>query len=549
MSKTVKFAKIRTSRVLVSTAWLIPLAAVIVGAYLLIQSIRDAGPEITLLMDYAEGIEVNQTRIRVLNVDVGRVIKIRLRPDQKGVELTAKLNRDAEELMREDTQFWVVKPRIDGTGVSGLATLVSGAYIAFSPGSADEKADRFVVAELPPITAIGQNGLRLSLRGENKSMVSAGSPVLFDGHEVGRVESARFNPTEQTVEYSIFIDAPNDALVNSNSEFWLDSGVRVQTDSNGISVQTPSLSALISGAISFRTPTYRNETAKPAQNGDRFQIYANRAEVDLLPGSRTLYFVVFFKQSIRGLTAGAPVEYKGMNIGSVADVPYFQNNDALKLFQRGWVPVRLRIDPYKLEQNAHQQSKEYWQNQLEKAFNQGLAATLSSNNLILGSKMIELSDIQAASADFKPMNHYAGLKVIASRSGGLDDLQVQLSKLLDKFNALPLEQTVSGVNGSLNELQKTLQTAQTTLNSAETLLSNEESNQLPQTINQTLRELQETLRGVSPQSPVYRDIQRILMQLDDTLNEVRPLVQNLKEQPNALIFESKDKDPIPKGTK
>ncbi len=128
-------------------------------------------------MDSAEGIEVNNTVIKVLSIDVGRVTRIKLRDDQKGVEVTAQLNADVSGLIRSDTQFWVVKPRIDQSGVTGLGTLLSGSYIAFTPGKSDEAKDVFQVQDIPPVTAIGQSGLRLNLIG--KTTASSTSTALF----------------------------------------------------------------------------------------------------------------------------------------------------------------------------------------------------------------------------------------------------------------------------------------------------------------------------------------------------------------------------------
>ena len=210
-------ARVRKTNVFTSVVWLIPLIALFAGGWLLMQNIRNTGPEITLLMDSADGIEVNNTVIKVLSVEVGRVTRIKLRADQKGVAVTARLSADAKDLMRQDTQFWVVKPRIDQSGVTGLNTLVSGAYIAFTPGKSAENQDTFTVLDMPPIAAIGQSGLRLKLSGKNNKMLSVGSPILYENFTVGQIESARFNPKNETVDYTIFIQSPNDKLVGKNS--------------------------------------------------------------------------------------------------------------------------------------------------------------------------------------------------------------------------------------------------------------------------------------------------------------------------------------------
>ena len=534
-------AVVRKTNVFTSVIWLIPLIAFLAGGWLLMKEIRNKGPEVTLMMDSADGIEVNNTVVKVLSVEVGRVTHIGLQQDRKGVEVTVRLTADAKDMMRKDTQFWVVKPRIDQSGISGLNTLVSGSYIAFTPGKSEETRYRFEVSDIPPITAIGQHGLRLKLVGRNDKMINVGSPVLYEDFNVGVVESAAFDPKEQTVKYTVFITSPNDKLVGKNSRFWLQNGIHIDTGNGGVRIESAPLPALLSGAIAFADPTGGSK-GSPAANEDTFTVYSNRKEVDNLPGERALYYTAFFKQSVRGLSAGSPVEYKGINIGAVADVPYFAQNDSLKLFDNGWIPVRIRIEPDRIEINAEAQSKEYWRDRFQTALNKGLTATLSSDSLLTGSKMIELDDTAAGGPKLKPFADYNGNVVIASRSGGLDNLQNQIGSLLEKFNKLPLEKTVGELNGSLRELKATL-------NSANALISKPQTQNIPGELSKTLAELRQTLQGVSPQSPLYGDVQATLNSIDKTLKDAQPLINTLKEKPNALIFNSNIKDPVPKGSR
>ena len=527
-------SRIRKTNAAVSFIWLVPLIAFLVGGWLLFDHIRNTGPTITLHIDSADGIEVNNTVVRVLSVNVGKVTKIRLREDGKGVELTAQLNADVKHMMRSDTQFWVVKPRIDSNGISGLNTLVSGSYM---PGKATEPKDTFDVADVPPISALAQDGLRLQLSGANSKMLETGAPVVYESFPVGRVESAKFDPENRRVSYTVFIEHPNDSLINSSSQFWLDSGIRIQADGGGFQLDSAPLGALISGAITFRTP---DRAAPPAKAEGKFELYDNRAAVDRLPGERAMYYTAFFRQSVRGLNAGSPVEYKGVKVGSVADVPYFGSGDSLKLFENGWIPVRLRIEPHLIEQNGDRESREYWQKAFQTALNGGLNATLSSDNLLLGSKMIELTDAPSDGERLKPMAEYNGLTVIATRGGGFDDLQAQLGNLLEKFNKLPLDKTVGELNGSLAELKFTLK-------SANSLLAKPQTQAIPAELNKTLAELRQALQGISPSSPVYRDVQETLRNIDQTLRDAQPVLNTLKEKPNALIFNRSEKDPIPKG--
>lgn len=540
-------ARVRKNNTLLSAVWLVPLIALIAGGWLWIKEIRNRGPVVTLLMDSAEGIEVNNTVIKVLSIDVGRVTRIKLRDDQKGVEVTAQLNADVSGLIRSDTQFWVVKPRIDQSGVTGLGTLLSGSYIAFTPGKSDEAKDVFQVQDIPPVTAIGQSGLRLNLIGKNDRILNVNSPVLYENFMVGQVESAHFDPSDQSVHYTIFIQSPNDKLIHSASRFWLESGINIETTGSGIKLNSAPLPALLSGAISFDSPKTKN--SKNVKSEDSFTLYDSRSEVANLPDDRSLYYTAFFKQSVRGLTVGSPVEYKGLNVGVVSDVPYFDRNDSLHLFENGWIPVRIRIEPSRLEINADEQSKEHWKQQFQTALNKGLTATISSNNLLTGSKMIELNDQPSSSPKLRPHTVYAGDTVIATQGGGLDDLQVKLADLLDKFDKLPLDKTVAELNGSLAELKSTLKSANAALSSIDKLVGKPQTQNIPNELNQTLKELRTTLQGVSPQSPIYGDVQNTLQSLDKTLKDVQPVINTLKEKPNALIFNSSSKDPIPKGSR
>ncbi len=534
-------ATIRATPALNSVVWLIPLLALITGGWLLFQQVRNSGPEITLYMDNAEGIEVNNTVIKVLNVTVGRVSDIKLRDDEQGVAITARMSADVRHLLRKDTHFWIVKPRIDQSGITGLNTLVSGAYIAFSPGHDEEKADIFDVADMPPVSAIGQHGLRLRLKGRNDKLLSPGSPVLYGNVPVGQVESAHFEPADSSMHYQIYINSPNDQLIGDQVHFWLQSGIRVDTGAAGIKIDSAPLSALLSGAIAFDVPA----TGKggKVENNAEFTLYNSRHELDNQASDRALYYVAFFRQSVRGLEPGAPVEYKGLRIGSVSDVPYFGRNDSHRLFANGWIPVRIRIEPARMEINADAQSREVWQQQLADAMQRGLAANLSSGNLLLGNQYIELSDGGSGQNLLRPVAEYQGHPVMGSRGGGgLDQLQQQLADLLDKFNKLPLERTLTELNGSLRELKATL-------NSANRLLDQPATRQLPQELNHTLQQLQKTLQGVSPQSPLYGEVQETLRNLDQTLKQAQPTLRTLKQQPNALIFAPGNTDPIPKGVR
>src|SRR5918997_1042641 len=135
-------APVRT-RHRISAIWLVPIVAGAVAAWLAVATLREQGPTVTITFDNAEGLEAGKTKVRYKDVEVGTVEEVRLSDDLKGVAAIAELSKQVEPFIRGGTRFWVVRPRIGATGVSGLGTLLSGAYIRLDPGGG-ERVTTFV---------------------------------------------------------------------------------------------------------------------------------------------------------------------------------------------------------------------------------------------------------------------------------------------------------------------------------------------------------------------------------------------------------------------
>jgi len=238
----------------VSAVWLIPLVSLVLGIWLVVYTWRNQGPEIEIVFQTAIGIEAGKTKIKARSVEVGVVERVVLGDDFESVIVTTRLERTALPLLREDTQFWVVRARVGTAGVSGLGTLLSGGYIELEPGSGAEGRRRFIGLEDPPVTPAGAAGLRLSLTSDQARSVRTGTPILYRGYSVGRVESSDFEMEERQMHYRAFIEAPYDDLVNTSSRFWNVSGISFSATAGGIELSTSSLEALVRGGITFGVP-------------------------------------------------------------------------------------------------------------------------------------------------------------------------------------------------------------------------------------------------------------------------------------------------------
>ena len=529
-------ATVKKNRVF-SIVWSVPIVALAVALFLLFNYIRNNGTEITLYMPNADGIEINKTQIKILNVEIGKVVDVRLNGTD-GVILTAKVKANMADKLRKDSQFWIVKPRIDQSGVRGLDTLVSGSYIGFKPGTAEETKHEFVVSDNPPLDDLG-DGLRLRLVSDKAKMLPVGAPILYEDLQVGQVQRVEFDSETQKVRYDIFITKPNVVLVGSNVKFWIKSGVNIQTNSQGIQIDAAPVGSILSGAIAFTQPLNVGKGAA-VKNGHEFHLNSSIADVMEPASPRAFYLVAFFDQSMRGLTTGSTVEYKGLPIGVVEQTPFFDKNDQVNLLENSHIPVKLRIEPAAIEMGATALDPKVWREKFDAAIRNGLYATMVSNNLVTGNMSIDLTDEASPDPSLRPHSVYGGYSVIPTHAVGVTATIKQLNRMLIKFNNLPLEKSVGELNANLAELK-------TTIKSVNSLLGSKDTQNMPKELNQTLTQLRQTLAGVSPDSPAYRDIQATLQSLDRTLQKTDPLLRQLGEKPNALIFNDKSPDPIPKG--
>ncbi len=520
-----------TSRRRISAVWIVPVVAMLLGIWLVVNVYLNRGPTVELEFDTAEGLEAGTTPIEVRNVKVGEVSAISLTEDLSGVTVTARLSADAERLIRRDTRFWVVRPRVSSSGISGLGTIVSGAYIEMAPGVGKPADDlHFHGLEHAPPTPAGTPGLRLNLVSESSGSLGVGDPVLYRGYPVGRVEDARLDVESRDVRYSIFIDAPYDALVSTSTRFWNASGVSAQLTAEGATLNLASLQSLISGGVAFDRPEDAG-AGEPVAANARFELYADRTDIDEHPHRFHQDYVLSFRQSVRGLSSGAPVTFRGITIGDVQRIMVGEGAaEALTGGGEAAIPVLVRIEPARLEMGDSRAGVQQLREAMRQAVQHGLQGTLETGNLLTGSLYVNLDFFQ--NANTQALGEFAGHPTIPTESTGLGRLQQQLSELMAKLNSLPLKKSV----GNANDVLEALQTTTGRLND---LLASDTVQHLPARLDSSLDQLQKMLSEYSAESGLPGQLSKAMRELNGTLESVRELVDTLKQKPNALIFPSR----------
>ncbi len=287
----------------ISGVWLIPLIAVLAAGWLGWQSLSQRGPTITITFVSAEGLAAGKTKIKHNDVELGTIETIEPSSDFTRVIATARMSKVVEDHLTDGTRFWIVRPRFSADGISGLSTLISGAYVELDPGQGPP-ARRFTALEEPPVITADQPGVTYTLHAAHLGSIAQGAPVYYRGVNVGEVLGYELSDADGSVTVRIFIRAPHDQLVHEGTRFWNASGIAVTAGSDGLKIQSESLWTLLAGGIDFDIPA-GSEAGAPAKPDASYTLYEDAAAANDAIYLRKARFLLHFRQSVANSEAGS----------------------------------------------------------------------------------------------------------------------------------------------------------------------------------------------------------------------------------------------------
>ena len=502
----------RRSRI--SLVWVIPIIAAVVGAWVAVTQIESEGPKIGIVFDSAEGLEAGKTKIDYKGVDVGTITSLRLSPDHKQVLATAQMSPKTDDFLVEDTQFWVVKPRISGANVTGLGTLISGAYIGMEIGAAKEKKHDFVALQNPPVVTSEVPGRFFVLKAPDLGSLDIGTPVFFRRLQVGEVASYALDQNGQFFVVKVFVRAPYDQYVTANSRFWQASGVDMQLSANGLSVKTESVLSILIGGIAFETPA--NGGIVPKADGNTvFTLFDDRADAFAPPLRNPQPFTLIFNESVRGLVPGAPVELRGIKVGQVVAIRAQVDARTFKFS----VPVTIQLDAQRLglkilDLKPGEDLAPVRKKIIDSLVAHGVRAQLRTGNLLTGAAFVAFDffpGVPAATVDWTQ-----NPPELPTTPGQLEAVEASVTGIIKKLDKMPLQQIGDNLQKSLADLDLTLVSARGALKSANATLGN--ANNI-----------------VGPNSEQIQEVNETLQEVRGAARSARVLMDYLERHPEALI--------------
>lgn len=497
-----------------SLVWLVPLFAALVGAWVAITRILEQGPTITIVLSTAEDLEAGKTKIRYNGVEVGTITEIRLSDDHRNVVATAEMEPETGKFLVEDTQFWVVSAQVSGANVTGLGTLISGSYIGMEIGASDKSRRKFVALESPPVVTRDEPGRYFVLKTPDLGSLDRGTPIFFRRVDVGEVTSFELDDDGKALTVQIFIKAPYDQYVTPNTRFWHASGIDVSLSATGLSLQTQSVMSVLIGGIAFETPA-AGPALSPAEADATFRLFKDRAEAFKVGAVDPQTYELIFKESVRGLAPGAPVEMRGIPIGEVLGIEA-RLDAASGEFS---TPVTIVLDPQRLglevgDIQAGTDRETARRRVVDNLVANGVRAQLQTGNLLTGALYVTFDffpDAPPASIDWsqQPVR-------LPTAPGELEAIEASVVSIIKKIDALPLDAIASDIRRAIEDLDRMLVSARGTLDSGKITLDNAGN-------------------LVGPNSAFTAELSTTLGEVSRAARSLRVLADFLERHPEALL--------------
>lgn len=503
----------------ISIVWLIPLIALAIGIWLTAKAIYEKGPTVTIEFQSAAGLTAGKTKIKYKDVVVGEVEKINFGNKLENVIVTARLDPEMRRYITDKADFWVVRARLSGGRVSGLGTLLSGAYLVVKPDDTGKKKRHFVGLENSPPKKIDIPGTQYTLTTPTLSSLDIGTAIFYRKLRVGEVIDYKMTEKGDGIQVNVFIRAPYDKYVYQNTRFWNASGVDVEMSADGVNIKTESISSILLGGLAFGTPDSLIKNKK-ADEGKNFQLFSTETKAFERQYTRKKKYLIYVDGSVRGLVIGSPVTLLGIHAGKVIDLnlEYDLRDGSFK------IPVLMELELDRLTIVGQQTGMPL--PTLVELVHRGLRAQLRSGSLLTGQLLVDLD--MYPTSDAAEVYYEDEIPVLPMIPTSLDVIKSSLQGLMSKIEKMPLQEIGENLNGVLEGVNKLA-------NSDDLRETLQNINKASAQLNVTLKRAEGVATGFDESSPAYQDIRKTMNELSAAARSLRLMMDYLERHPESLI--------------
>ena len=504
----------------ISTVWIVPIVALVVGAWLMYQTISEKGPTVRITFKSAEGVEADKTLIKYKDIQVGKVTDVTFGKNLQTVIVTAELKKNMEPFLSENSRFWVVKARLSLSEVHGLDTLLSGVYIVMDPQKGGKRVREFKGLDKIPVVKAEEKGSTYILKADDIGSIDVGSPIYYKKLRAGSVASYALEPDGKHVSIKVFIKKPFNKLVTDRTRFWNASGISASIGTDGVEIRTESLTSILAGGLAFEELGTLEE-GKRVEKNHQFKLYSSYKKAKKIHYKRELYFWVYFEHTIRGLSIGAPVEFRGVKIGEVVNFSLIGDADSA-VFR---IPILIKIEPGRFSISGKEtgSSDDVDFAILEKLVKKGFRAQLQSGNLLTGELFVDL-DFYADTPEVA-LRKEKGYYIIPTVPATIESMKSDLKTVLDRVSSIPFEEIGKEIDMTMKDIRTTtLPKINASVESTDKL------------IRDTDRTMNEARRNyIDSNAQINKKLIKLLEEMTQTSRSIKNLTDYLERHPESLI--------------
>ncbi|MEA3491202.1 MAG: MlaD family protein [Campylobacterota bacterium] len=545
MSKALPEIKESNGFNFITSIWIVPFIAIVIALWLTYQHYSQLGQKIEITFEKNSGLKAGHSQIKFKDVSIGQVIQVALDDDGDGIKVTARIDKEAIDYLNEEAKFWIIKPTVGMSGVSGLDTIISGTYINLYSKKKRFNKKRFMGLEQP--YRLLADGEYFHLNASSSFNVDRGTPIFFKNMKAGYVEYVFISLDGKSVDVIVYIEKTYAPYIHVDTKFWVQSTLNINYANGQLDFTVAPASNLVKGGIEFSAG---EDSSGKVPYDYIFRLYrdsSTAADKKIGMGGEAIReYAMHFDESIAKLKRDASVRYEKFDIGRVKDIAHRYNSKSHKLSGKVLISIdtSIFIDP--------DESNKTGEANLIQAVKDGLRASLQEHDPISGLLYINLSfaeDNQTEMITYQ--NGYANFPTISTQGSGLVS---ELEGLIVKLGELPLDDLIRSIDDTVDNLNGILETNRSetdqlfvnlnrTLEGINKIVDSREFSKIPAQLNKTMVRLRKTLRSIDSMMKSNGRESLLSSQLTETLKEVsrasrdtQKVLKKLEQKPNSLIF-------------